>query len=43
MLSELHNFLMLLSSYGQGKSERIERIVDEQMAEVSQYLFGQPI
>lgn len=40
MRSELHNFLMTVPGYGKGKSERIEKILEEQWVEIDKYVFG---
>lgn len=39
MTSELHNFLMALPGYGEGRSERIMSIVEQQFAEIENSLF----
>jgi hypothetical protein len=38
--SELHNFLMTVPGYGEGKSERVEKILDEQWDEIEACFFG---
>ncbi len=38
--SELHNFLLTIPGYAQGRSERIDRIVDDYFTEINGYLFG---
>jgi len=40
MHTELHDFLMNLPGYGQGKSNRIEAILEQQWKEMEQYIFG---
>jgi hypothetical protein len=40
MLSDLHNFLLKVPGYGQGKSTRVENLLAEQWAAIEQYLFG---
>jgi hypothetical protein len=40
MRSELHNFLMAVPGYGEGKSEKIVKILNDQWAEMADYLFG---
>jgi hypothetical protein len=40
MVSDLQNFLLEVPGYGQGKSERIDAIVDEQWKEIENYVFG---
>ena len=40
MFSDLHNFLLTLPGYGQGKSQRIEAILDQQWKEIEDYIFG---
>jgi hypothetical protein len=40
MKSELQEFLSTIPGYGNGKSERIERIVRDQFEELAQYSFG---
>lgn len=40
MRLELHNFLMTVAGYGRGKSDRIEKILAEQWAEMNAHLFG---
>jgi len=39
MHANLHNFLLELPGYGEGKSSRIERLLDEQLKEAQEYLF----
>lgn len=41
MTSDLHSFLMAATEYGQGKSERIEKILQEQWEELAEYSFGE--
>lgn len=40
MLTELHDFLMNLPGYGQGKPNRIEGIIEQRWTEMEQYIFG---
>jgi len=40
MRSELHNFLMMIPGYGEGKSERVENILEKQWKKIEQYMFG---
>jgi hypothetical protein len=40
MLVDLHSFLMTIPSYGIGKSDRIEKILDQQSTEMNAQLFG---
>ncbi len=40
MFSDLHNSLLAVPGYGQGKSERIQAILDEQWKEIQNYIFG---
>lgn len=40
MRSDLHNFLLNVPGYGQGKSERFEQMFHEQFVELTRYLFG---
>jgi hypothetical protein len=40
MRSELHNFLMMIPGYGEGKSDRVENIVEEQWEKIEEYVFG---
>jgi hypothetical protein len=40
MFSDLQNFLLTIPGYGQGKSERIQAILDEQWKEIQNYIFG---
>jgi hypothetical protein len=40
MRSEVHNFLMMIPGYGQGKSRRVERILEKQWEKIEQYMFG---
>jgi hypothetical protein len=42
MFSDLQNFLLTVPGYGQGKSEKIEAILDEQWKEIQNYIFGAP-
>lgn len=40
MSSDLHNFLMGVPGYGNGKSERIQKILEEQWGDIVTHLFG---
>jgi hypothetical protein len=40
MVSDLHNFLLNVPGYGKGKSERVNRTIDDQFSELNKYLFG---
>lgn len=40
MFSDLQNFLLTVPGYGQGKSKRIEAILEQQWKEIEAYLFG---
>ena len=40
MVLDLHNFLLTVPGYGGGKSERVNRAVDEAFREAENYLFG---
>lgn len=40
MRSELHNFLMMIPAYGEGKSARVESILEDQWQKMEQYMFG---
>ena len=42
MRSELHNFLMTLTGYGEGKSRRIEEVLEDQWVDIEKYVFGTP-
>jgi hypothetical protein len=41
MRSNLHNFLLDLPGYGEGKSPRIQSLLEEMFSEVTEYLFGE--
>jgi len=40
MRLNLHNFLLELPGYGEGKSSRISKLLEEQLSEARKYLFG---
>jgi hypothetical protein len=40
MRLNLHNFLLENTDYGDGKSARIEALLDAQLKEATEYLFG---
>jgi len=40
MVLNLHNFLCDQPGYGEGKSSRITTLLDEQLKEATEYLFG---
>jgi len=40
MRSALHDFLLNIPGYGEGKSNRIERILADQWKEMEEYVFG---
>lgn len=40
MRSNLHNFLLEMPGYGEGKSDRIQSALNEQLGEVTRYLFA---
>jgi len=39
MFTDLHNFLLKVPGYGQGKSARVESILEQQWNEIKRYIF----
>jgi hypothetical protein len=40
MCQGLHNFLLTLPGYGEGRSVRVRKVIDEQFRDITKYLFG---